>query len=323
MLSEKLNKIFAKRGGELFAFVFSLLLAFFMWSMYRLTLRYSTIFEYRVELSSNIEGRAHSSISYNSLVLRGKSSGFFILQQRYDQKRERYALPVSVDSKYLKPVEGNDDLFYIESGSLQADVQKVLGNDLQLESIISDTLFFIYPKQANKKVPVVGLSEITYEGQYTSLGKMIFRPDSVVVYGNEQIIDGVESVSTHFITKKLASSPVQGLVGLRPIKGVRFSDEKIYYSLDVVRYFEGSVKVKPSVINLPQGVRMVTIPQEVELFYRMAFDNKREVTASDFNVVIDYNGYTGGTTIKPYVERVPKEVFETRLEPKFIECVIN
>jgi len=82
MLPERLNNLFAKRGGDLLILVFSLLLAFFMWGMHRFTQKYSTFFDYKIEADSNIGGRAKSAVSYNSLVMRGKATGFYILQQR-------------------------------------------------------------------------------------------------------------------------------------------------------------------------------------------------------------------------------------------------
>ena len=48
MLPERLNNLFAKRGGDLLILVFSLLLAFFMWGMHRFTQKYSTFFDYKI-----------------------------------------------------------------------------------------------------------------------------------------------------------------------------------------------------------------------------------------------------------------------------------
>ncbi len=319
MRFERLNNLLAKRGGDLAILFFSLLLAFFMWSMHRMTGKYSAVVDYKIELNSNIEGRAQSSLSRNSLILRGKSSGFFIFQQRYINN----TLPLFIDAKQLKPLGSEKDIFYIQSSNIQNMVQEVLGNDFQMENVISDTLYFQFPKQSNKKVPVVATENISFELQYVAKGNMVLRPDSVVIYGNEDVIRDIDSVYTKFISINKVKAPVQGVVELQPINGVRFSDEDIYYSQDVVRYFESSVVVKPVVINVPLGNRAIVVPHEVTLYYRMPFDAKQEVEANEFVVVINYKTMGNSNMVKPAVVRSPENVFDIRLEPKFIECIIN
>ncbi len=314
-----LNKLFAKRGGDTAILVCSLLLAFFMWSMHRMTNKYSAVFDYKIELSSNIEGRAQKAVSNNSLVIRGRASGFFIFQQEYASS----TLPLSLDAKQLKPLVGQKDMFYIKSTDIQNKVQEVLGSDIQLENVTSDTLYFQFPRQANKKVPVIPTESISFEKQYTATSGMILRPDSVVVYGNEDIIGAVDAVYTKFIRADKASEAVQGIVGLQSIDGVRFSNEDIYYWLDVVRYYESSVKIKPTVINVPYGGRAIVIPQEITLCYRMQFDQKKEIDAQDFTVVVDCNALSNSNMVKPQIIKQPKSIFDVRTEPKFLECIIN
>lgn len=319
----RLNNLFEKRGGDLFILIFSLLLAFFMWSMLRMTQMYSAVLNYKVELNSNIEGRARSAISRNLLVLRGKSSGFFILQQKNIGASEKGYISISMDAKQLKPLLADPDVFYVKSNDIKGRVQEILGNDFQLEGITSDTLFFHFPKQSNKKVPVAGIQNISFKPQYMAFGRLSIRPDSVVIYGNTDITQSIDSVCTQVIKVHGAHEPVQGIVHLKPIKGVRFSNEDIYYSLDVVRYFENSVTVKPNVVNVPSQSKVLLIPQDVTIKYRAVFDNKKEVNMSDFQVIIDYQDINNSSMVQPRIIKMPEDIFSVRVEPKFIECIVN
>ena len=323
MLPEKLNKLFAKRGGDLFTLVFSLLLAFFMWGMHSFTQEYSTFYNYSVIVDSNIEGRARSATSYNSLVLRGKSTGFFILQQRLSNKSGIGNLSLAVDAKQFKAVKERDDFFYLLSEDIRSEILESLGNDLHLEEITTDTLYFRFPKQANKKVPVVMEQKIDFMPQYMAFGNIQYRPDSVVIYGDEDIIKTVNSVHTRDIHGKDIDSPMQGVIDLKPVRGVRFSDEHIYYMLPVGRYFENSVKVKVNVANAPSSARILLIPQEITLSYRMRFENKKEISSSDFQVVVDYRKIGSSHMAKPYVVKKPANVFDIKTDPVFIECIVN
>ena len=323
MLPERLNKLFAKRGGDLFTLVFSLLLAFFMWGMHSFTQEYSTYYNYNVIVDSNIEGRAKSATSYNSLVLRGKSTGFFILQQRLSNKSGIGNLNISVDTRRFKVVQGREDFFYLLGEDIKAEILESLGNDLHLESITTDTLYFRFPKQANKKVPVVMEQKIGFAPQYMVFGGIQYRPDSVVIYGDEEIIKTVNSVHTKDIHGSDIDSPMQGVADLKPIRGVRFSDEHIYYMVPVGRYFENSVKVKVNVANAPSSAKILLIPQEVTLSYRMRFENKKEILPSDFQVVVDYRRIGSSHMAKPYIVKKPANIFDVKTDPVFIECIVN
>lgn len=299
--------------------MFSLLLAFFMWSMHRMTRKYSAVLDYKVELSSNIEGRAQSAVSRNSLVLRGKSSGFFIFQQRYLKQQ----LPLFVDARQLKMLPNSNDIFYVKSSDIQNKVQEALGNDFQLENVTSDTLYFRFPRQANKKVPIAATESISFDAQYMNFGSLSLRPDSVVIYGNADVIGAIDSVYTKEIKKSGASESVQGIIALKPLNGVRFSDENVYYNLDVVRYFESSVVVKPIVSNVLPGSKAILVPQEITLYYRMRFENKRSIEARDFTLAVDCSELENSNMVMPKIVRQPDDVFYVRFEPKFVECIIN
>ena len=168
MLYGRLNRFFAERGGNLLSLVFSLLLAFFMWGMHSFSQSYSAFFSYKVKVESNIAGRAKNAESYNPVVLRGKSTGFYILQQRLSQKAHFGTINLSVDSKQLKPLEGRDDFFYLKVEDVKDEIQESLGNDFELESFTTDTIYFEFPRQANKKVPVEAIENISYASQYTA-----------------------------------------------------------------------------------------------------------------------------------------------------------
>ncbi len=313
MLYGRLNRFFAERGGNLLSLVFSLLLAFFMWGMHSFSQSYSAFFSYKVKVESNIAGRAKNAESYNPVVLRGKSTGFYILQQRLSQKAHFGTINLSVDSKQLKPLEGRDDFFYLKVEDVKDEIQESLGNDFELESFTTDTIYFEFPRQANKKVPVEAIENISYASQYTASGRMQLRPDSVVVYGDEQVVSKVDVVYTNVISKREADAPVQGIVGLQSVRGTRFSVEQVYYSLPVGRYFENAIEAEVNVINAPSSSKVVVVPQKVTLRYLMLFENKREVAASDFQVVIDYSKIGESNMAKPWLVKQPDNIFSVKI----------
>ena len=132
-----------------------------------MTKRYSAVLNYKVVVESNITGHSRTAVSENALVIRGQSTGFFIFQQRSGESSGKNNIILSLDSKKLKPYNSVENLFYLIASDIEEPVQEFLGSDFKLEGLSSDTLIFHFPKQANKKVPVVVKQNITFAQQYT------------------------------------------------------------------------------------------------------------------------------------------------------------
>lgn len=322
-----LNKLWSKMGGDVFILLFSLFLAFFMWSMHRFTLEYSSMFEYRVNLASNLEGRSKSAESHNALVVRGQTSGFYIIQQQLGKWFGGESVDIFMDARWLRSSDGSKDLFSVAGNEMKQLVQDALGPDFKLESIASDTLYFTFPRQAYKKVPVVPVYEITYEPQYATTMPVAIRPDSVLIYGEASKLAQIDSVFTQKIRRKMVNAPVQGVVQLQPVNGVRYSTKELFYAIDVQRYYESIYDVKVSPVNTPQHEsRFIFYPQNVSVTYRAVYGGK-PLKASDFSVKADFSEReqcNGREIIKlRCTVSKPAGVFSVKVEPKYVECFSN
>ena len=323
MRLESVNSFFSRRGGDLVILAFSLLLAFFMWSIYRMTGKYSAVFDYKIEVQSNITGHSRHAVSRNSLVIRGRASGFYIFQQRSSIASGENVIPVTIDSKRLRKYLAEEELFYLLSSDLEEPVQEYLGSDFIFEGVSSDTLFFHFPKQANKKVPVVVKKNITFAQQYAAPLGMTIKPDSVVIYGNESIISKVNFVETQNVRWSNVDETVQGVVKIHPLNGVSYSETEVYYSMSVVRYFEDVVTVKIGEENFPAGANVLFIPQSVEVRYRMPYGIKRVLENEEFGVTVNYDSIGRSNIVRPQIVRKPEGLFDVRTEPLFVECLVN
>ena len=319
-----IKEFYKKRGGDLFVLVFSLLLAFFMWSMYRLSLEYSSVFEYKVNLTTNLVGRSKSSVSRNSVIIRGRTSGFSIIQHRIKGS----GIEINLDSQYLRPAGDGGDLFGVSSSDIRNELQNSLGSDFRVESVVSDTLFFNFPKQSYKKVPVKLVSKVTCKPQFAIFSRIWATPDSVYIYGNDEKIASIDHVLTKAVKKNMADSPIQGVVKLEEIEGVRISENEVYYAIDVQRYYENSCQVSVSVINNPLGSLVTVFPQEVTVTYWASYQ-KKYFSPSDFNVVADcsqlFASASGESSknIRLELLSVPEGLFNIRITPQTVGCLIN
>lgn len=292
--------------------------------MYRLSLEYSSVFEYKVNLTTNLVGRSKSSVSRNSVIIRGRTSGFSIIQHRIKGS----GIEINLDSQYLRPAGDGGDLFGVSSSDIRNELQNSLGSDFRVESVVSDTLFFNFPKQSYKKVPVKLVSKVTCKPQFAIFSRIWATPDSVYIYGNDEKIASIDHVLTKAVKKNMADSPIQGVVKLEEIEGVRISENEVYYAIDVQRYYENSCQVSVSVINNPLGSLVTVFPQEVTVTYWASYQ-KKYFSPSDFNVVADcsqlFASASGESSknIRLELLSVPEGLFNIRITPQTVGCLVN
>jgi YbbR domain-containing protein len=323
MYAGKIKIILKKAGKDWSIMIISLLLATFMWCVQNFAKGYSTYFSYKVTLKTYMPGRTQKAVSKDVMVVRGKSSGYYILQKRYTNKSDE--IEISLDPKMIKMMSGSPNEFYVRCDNIKDKIQEVLGNDFQIEWFTSDTLRFLFPRQYNKKVPVAVNSSLRFRSQYMQLGKLTVNPDSVVVFGEKSVIDTVDSVYTELIEGSDIVAPKQGIVSLVPIKNISFSQTDIAYSFVAVRYVESTMMVHVNVINIPEKTKVVPIPHNVTLRYRVPSVDKKSYSQSDFKVILNYEELVGlnQNVTKPHLVKSPKGVIWFDIEPKFIEYIIN
>ena len=307
-------------GRNWIILVFSLLLAFFMWSIMKLSGNYSSHIKYRLEVTTNIEGRSNVAISDDPLVIGAKATGFKILQNNGD---EGTILRIEgVDAKHLRKYGDDDNTYYMFPDDIRQAIQDALGTDIKVETLATDTLFFQFPVQANKKVPVVATDFVVFDKQYMAFGPGVIKPDSILIYGNLEDIDKIVHVTTQAVKGKNVNESITAVLNLNPIEGIRFSADQVLYTREVGRYVESSVKVPVTIENAPSYANVAIIPQEVVVRFRYQFGRQVEYTAADFAVTVHYDDILREDVVKPHLSKKPETVLEAEFQPKFVECVL-
>lgn len=308
-------------GRNWIILVFSLLLAFFMWSIMKLSGNYSSYIQYRLEVASNIEGRSNVALSEDLLVIGAKATGFNILQNTNGGEGDILRIE-RVEARHLHKYGEDEDTFFLIPDDIRQAIQDALGADIKVESLATDTLFFKFPQQSNKKVPVLAKNYASYAKQYMPFSAEVIKPDSILVYGNKADIDRIDHVTTQAINGKNVDKSITAVLKVNPIEGVRFSADEVLFSLEVGRYVENTVRVPVTIENAPSYANVAIIPQEVVVRYRYQFGKQAEYTAADFAVTLQYDDILREDVLKPVLSRFPENILEAEFQPKFVECVL-
>lgn len=319
-LLDKFLKSLGFGGRDWVALLLALLLAFSIWLIHNLSLKYNDYLKISVSAQCNIDG--HSDVSSNEceVVARCRATGYNVLRKNlFGGRRVR---KVSFQPNVMKHKE--EDIFYVTSSDLLEYSHIIYGDDVSVEYFVSDTLFFRFPEVQHKRVPVHPVFSISYKSQYMNVGEFEVKPDSITVYGEPYRLETIDVVYTQPVKRTELDTDIQGVVSLEKLRGVRFSQSEIQYSLDVTRYVEISAKVDIDVVNPPADKEVVLLPSHADVSLKCSFPLAGD-PAKEFKLYVDYNDFqrslSGKCPVRVSVS--PKGVVGYELNPFYVECIVR
>lgn len=304
-------------AGKIKQFALAFIIASFVWLLHNLSEDYSSYLQYRVRLSTDIEGYESTALSNEILLLRGKASGFYILKMR-SRKHTFTEIDLVLDHKYLTPVKGEEGIFSVKVSDITEKIDEAV-DDMAIDFIETERLTFNLKRQSYKKVPVVLASDIKCLPQYMIVGDIEVWPDSIVVYGNTKDLEGVHRVTTRTVSLERLDKSVQGVVALERLDGFRVDVDEVHYSFDVKRYVEHSKVVPVTVQNMPFGKNLMILPSSVTVTYRTPV----RASVQDFSLVVDYQDYIKAASSKAIPKMVGggRDILSYEIDPKMVECI--
>ncbi len=305
-------------GRDLAVFVLALLLAFSIWLIHNLSLKYNDYLTSRVIAQCNLEGHSNMSINSSDVVARCRATGYQALTSKVRRK------PVTISFNPSVMRHKGDDLFYVLSSDLTEYAHLIYGEGATLEYFVSDTVFFRFPEVDYKKVPVHPVYSISFAEQYMGDGELKVVPDSVTIYGESHRLDRIDRVFTDHIKYSSLTSDIQGVVPLEKIGNVRMSAEEVHFMLDVTRYVEITRTLPVKVVNLPPDKGLQVFPSSVVVSARLSFPLV-DAGYENIELMVDYDDYLNSLSGKCPVKlsNVPKGLISYEVEPVAVNCVME
>ena len=316
-LFHRLLKALNISGRDWVILTLSLLLAFSVWMIHNLSLKYNANLSAKVIAICSLDGHENVSAATAEALARGRATGYNIIESYIKARR-----PVKVEFNPSVMQRYDSERFFVTGDKLVEYSHLIFGEDITVDHYISDTLFFRFPSVNHKKVPVVPVSILTYKGQYMARGPLDMTPDSVVVAGDPYLLETVKQVYTTPIRHFEISENISGLAGIEPIKGVNIQAKEVYYSMDVVRYVEFESEVHVEAVNVPAGKAMMIFPSVVTLRMRCEFPLMDDAEGQQ-TVYVDYNDFKTslGGNCPVRVKDLPKGILSYDVEPVSVRCV--
>lgn len=298
----------------------ALLLAFSIWLIHNLSLRYSDYMSVPVVARCNIDGHAAESSDKCDVAARCRATGYNMLSNGF-RKNGR---PKKVDFSPAVMRHKEDDIYYVLPSDLQEYAHIIYGDDVTVEYFVSDTLFFTFPYEDNKKVPVHFVSSISMRPQYMIEGDIHLDPDSVTVYGDRYKLESISKVYTSPVKVYDLDEDLIGVVDIEKIRGVRMSATEAHFSLNVTRFVEIVRTCPVKAMNVPADKQLNIYPSSVTVTFRCTFPMVNDpVESCEF--YLDYNDFFASRNGKCPVRLLhkPKGLITYELDTPMLECVLE
>lgn len=294
-----------------------LLLSLGLWLMIGLSRSSSAVVDVPVIALSNIPGRSLRSSSETVIVARCKASGFRLLNLRTLSKSSKEVEFAPEDFHY----EGQN-IFSIESSSMQRYVESVFGPGVEVEAFINPKFSFSFQAEICKKLPVRAVKYISYAPQYMAAGDMVFIPDSVLAYGDEGMLASLDCIQTKPIQLYDVHRVSRGEIGLNNPTALRLSTEEVAYEQPVTRFVEVDADIPLKVKNQPENESLAVFPKYVRARARIVFPVRSEFPG-EMECYVDYEDFLAsrnGECVIKY-SSAPDGLLSVGFTPQVCKCV--
>lgn len=305
-------------GREWVLLAASVLLAGLIWFTSQLSNVYTGTISVPVVAECNIDG--HRSTSSNTVVVsaRCRAEGFRLVREH--SRKEKRVVKISFDRGDLRRT--GPETFCVIGGAKNSYINQFFGEETSVEAFITDTLRFIFPIEKHKKVPVDIPASLHCRSQYMLTGPLRTTPDSVTVYADDAVLEGIEKVTCPRMVLTDLHESRHGIVKLDDIPDVRFSQTEVTYEVPVSRYVELRTTVPVEVWNSPAGHQLQVFPPTASVVMRCTFPLQKDPVQS-FKLYIDYRDYAASLSGRcaPRTLKLPAGVLDYQVTPEVFDCV--
>ena len=297
----------------------ALLLAFSIWLIHNLSLKYNDYLKVYVVARCDIPGHAGESANRCEVTARCRTTGYKVIRSSL---KSRKTININFKPSDMRHAEG--DMFYVTSSDLMDYAGSIYGADVTVDHFMNDTVFFRFPYENYKKVPVVPISSLRYRDQYMAVSEMVVEPDSVLIYGEPFHLDNIDAAYTKPIRYYDIAEDVRGIVDLENIKGARLSEKEVTYSIDVSRFVEIPSILPVKVVNVPSDKVVSLYPSVAEVVLKCKFPLVEDpfqgvAVEADYN---DLQKSLGGKCMLK-LSGLSREVIWSDIMPVAVSCVIE
>lgn len=301
--------------------VFSLFLlcSFLAWFLSNLSEPYESRTEFSLHYRNLPDTLLLGTKSASSVEAKIRASGFQFLYYSFTKKR------MDVDVSQVIHRNGN---YILSDDALKKQLERQLSQSISLLDLYGQPVQVDLYTVASKEVEIRADIGMEFQQNYILDGRLKITPEKVVVKGPKAEIDTLTAIYTARMELKELSSDFSKdalLVFPNTLDNSIFSLSRANISGKVVKFSEKVFEVPVEVLNFPQGYKVNTFPNSINVLCKATIGRLKTIAPGDFEIVADYKQLSGsnGNTLFLEINRQPEKVYGVRLLENKINFVLE
>ena len=274
--------LFSRANKEFLLFLFFLFISGGFWLLMTLNESYEQEIAFPVHITNVPKDVMLTSDEVDTVRVTIRDKGTQLIGYLYDEKVRQ----LKVNFRNFDRGNGTG---FVPAADLQKLIQQRLSMSAKISAIKGDGLHIVYNTGASKRVPVRWSGRVTPEHMYF-ISHVEYSSDSVTIYASEHMLDSIKSIATEPLNYTGFRDTLSISCQLQKIKGVKIVPNRLNITFFTDVLTEESIEDIPvEGINMPEDKVLRTFPSRVKVSFVTGVNNYRNLKASDFRVVADYN----------------------------------
>lgn len=310
-------------NSPVFTYFVCIVIAFMIWLLNALGKEYRGTVSMKVNYRDIPEERILLSELPRRINVDMQAPGFTLL--RYRMRLVTQPLDFNV-SAFVAGISTSKEQknFAVSTNDLIPKLSKQARSENTILAISPDTLYFEFDNIIEKKVPISADYQLEFKPQFFQSRDAMISPDSVLVRGPACFIDTLTSIPTKQYSFTNLDRDVKKKCNLEEIDGIEYDISKTEIRVPVSQFTQISSQIQLSTFNLPDTLKMVTFPSQVQVRCMVAMEDAVNVTKDNFILGVDYSDYdVDKKSLDVVLYSSPSFVKQIRFHPSEVEFIIQ
>ncbi len=207
---------------------------------------------------------------------------------------------------------------YVTGQSLKPKLTEMLG-EVQLENVVSDTLFFQIDKAARKEVHIkIDSTSISLSNGYQITSPIYLSVHEVLIKGPGTILEGIGDTLFVSLPDQDISENYEQVIDLEysPSDLVEIQPNTLQVSFEVVSFDRVTKSINVNVFNFPEDSSLEILPDRVDVSFWVQDEHIDLIQNSDFEVIANLRSLSvEDSAITLAMESYPQFARDVRISP--------
>lgn len=312
------NFLFSKTNKEFLVFIFFLALSGVFWLLMTLNETYEKEVRIPMRITNVPKNIVLTSDEIDTVNVILRDRGIILLG--YEYGKNMHAIELNFND-YIK----RDGYGAVSATELQKLIANELPASTHITEVKTEFIEFFYNNGKSKRVPIKWTGQITPEAPYF-ISRVIYYPDSVDIYANEQKLDSIATAYTLPLNGNGFRDSLVIEARLQKERDIKIVPERlrIKFITDILTE-ESFNNIPIKCVNLPANKTIRTFPSRITVNFITGLNRYKELKQEDFLVVTDYNEIASEHPEKCslYLKKTPKGLSRVKLAINKVDYIIE